>query len=510
MLAKVLSCATVGLQAEMIYVEVDLAKGMPSATIVGLPDAAVRESRDRVQAAIKNSGLSYPASRKLTVNLAPADVRKEGPAYDLPIAVGILAASRQIWQGHIEDGLFIGELSLDGSLRPVKGVLLMAALARDNGLKKLFVPQKNAHEAALVPELEVIPVESLAQLTGHLTGLQPIEPVTVVQEEAFADEVKYAADFCHIMGQEHVKRGMEVAAAGSHNALLTGPPGTGKTLISKSLPSILPRMSVDEALEVTKVYSVAGELPANRPLMLARPFRSPHHTVSYAGLVGGGAWPRPGEVSLAHRGVLFLDELPEFGTKLIEVLRQPLEGIPREVSISRATGTITFPAAFMLVAAQNPCPCGYYGDPKHACTCSNSMITRYRKRISGPLMDRIDIHIDVPRVEFEKLQSKESAESSATVRERVESARSIQEERLKDSHLQCNADLGPGEVREFCQLDDQGTKLMQSAMAQMNLSARSFHRILKLSRTIADLAGEAQITTQHLAEALQYRPKPIL
>ena len=510
MLAKVLSCATVGLQAEMIYVEVDLAKGMPSATIVGLPDAAVRESRDRVQAAIKNSGLAYPASRKLTVNLAPADVRKEGPAYDLPIAVGILAASRQIWQGHIDDGLFIGELSLDGSLRPVKGVLLMAALARDNGLKKLFVPKANAHEAALVPELEVIAVESLAQLTGHLTGLQPIEPTTVVREVAFAEEAKYAADFCHIMGQEHVKRGMEVAAAGGHNILLTGPPGTGKTLISKSLPSILPRMSVDEALEVTKIYSVAGELPTNRPLMLERPFRSPHHTVSYAGLVGGGAWPRPGEVSLAHRGVLFLDELPEFGTKLIEVLRQPLEGIPREVSISRATGTITFPAAFMLVAAQNPCPCGYYGDPKHACSCSNSMITRYRKRISGPLMDRIDIHIDVPRVEFEKLQSKESAEPSATVRERVESARVVQEDRLKDSHLQCNADLGPGEVREFCQLDEAGTKLMQSAMAQMNLSARSFHRILKLSRTIADLGGENQITTQHLAEALQYRPKPIL
>ncbi len=510
MLAQVLSCATVGLQAEMIHVEVDLANGMPGVTIVGLPDAVVRESRDRVQAAIKNSGLSYPATKRLTVNLAPADVRKEGPAYDLPIAVGILAASRQIWHGQIEDSIFIGELSLDGSLRPVKGVLLMAALARDKGLKRLFVPKMNAQEAALVPDVDVIPVESLAQLTGHLTGMSPVEPVKVEVEAAFAGSANYAADFADIMGQEHVKRGMEVAAAGGHNILLTGPPGTGKTLISKSIPSILPRMSVDEALDVTKVYSVAGELPADRPLVLERPFRAPHHTVSYAGLVGGGVWPRPGEVSLAHRGVLFLDELPEFGTKLIEVLRQPLEGLPREVSISRANGTITFPANFMLVAAQNPCPCGYYGDPKHACSCSNSMITRYRKRISGPLMDRIDIHIDVPRIEFEKLNSDIKAEPSAAVRERVETARQRQTERLKDTMFQCNADLGPGEVRDQCKLDDQGTRLMQSAMAQMNLSARSFHRILKLGRTIADLAGEDQITTQHLAEALQYRPKPII
>ncbi|MFT5194949.1 MAG: magnesium chelatase family protein [Cellvibrionaceae bacterium] len=510
MLAKVLSCATVGLQAEIIHVEVDLAKGMPGATIVGLPDAVVRESRDRVQAAIKNSGLSYPGAKRLTVNLAPADVRKEGPAYDLPIAVGILAASRQIWQGQIEESFFIGELSLDGSLRPVKGVLLMAALARDHGLKRLFVPTMNAQEAALVPDVEVIPVASLAQLAGHLTGMAPIEKATSAIDEMMMGESKYSADFGDIMGQEHVKRGMEVAAAGGHNVLLTGPPGTGKTLISKSLPGIMPRMSVNEALEVTKVYSVAGELPADRPLVLERPFRSPHHTVSYAGLVGGGAWPRPGEVSLAHRGVLFLDELPEFGTKLIEVLRQPLEGIPREISISRATGTITFPASFMLVAAQNPCPCGYYGDPKHACSCSNSMITRYRKRISGPLMDRIDIHIDVPRIEFEKLHNSSRAEPSAMIRERVEGARQLQEERLKESQLQCNADMGPKEVREQCKLDDPGTRLMQSAMAQMNLSARSFHRILKLSRTIADLAQDDQISTQHLAEALQYRPKPII
>ncbi len=507
MLAKVLSCAIVGLNAEIVEIEVDIRNGMSAFMIVGLPDAAVRESRDRVAAAIKNSGLSFNSNKRITVNLAPADIRKEGPAYDLPIAVCYLAASQQVWVQQIEDAMFIGELSLDGRLRPTKGVLLLASLAREQGIKRVFVPKVNALEAALVPDIEVIGLDNLGQLVGHLTGLAPldVEVSSVAGGGVISAEVSYAADFADIAGQEHVKRAMEVAAAGSHNVLLTGPPGTGKTLIAKSIPSILPRMHIDEALEVTKIYSIAGQLPADQPLIRARPFRAPHHTVSSAGLVGGGAWPRPGEVSMAHRGVLFLDELPEFGSKLIEVLRQPLEGWPREIAISRATGTITFPASFMFVAAQNPCPCGYYGDPQHECSCSNSMITRYQKRISGPLMDRIDIHVDVPRVDFEKLMGKTQAEKSVDVRDRVEAAREMQTKRLAETHLTCNADMGPGEVREFCALDATGTKLMKAAMAQMKLSARAFHRVLKLSRTIADLDGSEEIRPNHLAEALQYR-----
>jgi len=472
--------------------------------IVGLPDAAVKESSERVRAAVKNSGLVFP-SKRITVNLAPADIRKAGPSYDLPIAVGVLIASEQVWPQEVENTLFTGELSLDGSVRHVNGVLPIAAVARQQGIQRVFVPAGDAPEAALIEGLEVIPVESLGQLTAHLQGLRSIPPYTPTLDSTSLPLPQYAADFAEIKGQEHVKRALEVAAAGGHNVLMIGPPGAGKTLLARSMPSILPTMTIEESLDVTKIYSIAGMLPPDTPLLRHRPFRAPHHTISHAGLVGGGHWPRPGEISLAHRGVLFLDELPEFGTRILEGLRQPLED--HKVSIARATGTLTFPANFMFVAAMNPCPCGYYGDPVRECTCSMQTISRYQKRISGPLLDRIDIHVQVPRVDYDKLTDKRLGEPSEAIRARVERARNVQRKRFADTPLSCNADMGPTEVRKICQLDETGRGLVRAAMQQLQMSARAFHRILKLSRTIADLAGSERIETAHLAEAIQYRPR---
>lgn len=502
MLACIHSCAVIGLEGVIVEVEVDTGQGLPSMVIVGLPDTAVQESRERVQMAIKNAGLFYPRKR-VTVNLAPASVRKEGPAYDLPIALGVLVATEQISPDGLEKSLVIGELSLDGSVRHVRGVLPMAAVARREGYNRLFVPKADAAEAALIPEMEVIPVGSLAELCTHLRGVENI----LAQVGSPVEDLILTAqtDFQDIKGQEHVKRALEVAAAGSHNLIMVGPPGAGKTLLARGLAAILPAMTIDEALDVTRIYSVADQLPADIPLIRWRPFRAPHHTISHAGLVGGGNVPHPGEVSLAHRGVLFLDELPEFGTRVLEVLRQPIED--KVVTISRANGSLSFPANFQLIAAMNPCPCGYYQDPVKACTCSMGMVTKYQKRISGPLLDRIDIHIRVPRVDYEKLSDQRMGEPSHVVRQRVEAARELQRRRFGGGEILCNADMRPAEVRQFCELDDTSRALMKTAMNQMQLSARAYHRVLKLARTIADLAGSPKIIPTHLAEALQYRPR---
>ena len=509
MLAKVVSCSVIGLEGTAVEVEVDIySNALPSIVLVGLPDAAVKELTERVRAALVNSGLTYPRGR-VTVNLAPADLRKVGPVYDLPIAVGLLAASDQVPLDRLENALFIGELSLDGSLRHIDGVLPMAHMAQQLGIQTVYLPEMDAPEAALIEGIDVIPVPSMSALVSHLRDFDPIPPYEHDHVLDDARDAVYTVDFADIKGQEHVKRALEVAAAGAHNALLTGPPGAGKTLMARSLPSILPKLVLSEALDITRIYSVTGMLPGDTPLINHRPFRAPHHTISHAGLVGGGRIPRPGEISLAHRGVLFLDELPEFGPRNLETLRQPLED--KVITISRAQGSMSFPANFMLVGAMNPCPCGWFGDSQHECSCSMATVTRYQKRLSGPLLDRIDIHVEVPRVDFEKLSDRHRGETSHTIRERIDAAREVQRRRfaaLADGRtITTNADMGPGEIREFCPVDEAGHSLLRAAMRQLHMSARAYHRTLKLARTIADLAGAKRIETAHLAEAIQYRPR---
>lgn len=503
MLAKTVSSAILGIDAYLVDVEVDISSGLPAFATVGLPDNAVKESKDRVKSAIKNMGYSFPSTR-ITVNLAPADIKKEGSSFDLPIAVGILAAGSTVQDGdRLNKYILLGELSLDGRIKPVRGALPIAAACRESRVAGIILPRENAPEAALVDGIAVIGVETLSQVVEFLNGSLQLQPATINIDEVFSSLRDFSIDFSDVKGQEHAKRALEIAAAGGHNLLMVGPPGAGKTMLAKRVPTILPRMTFAEAIETTKIHSVAGVLGPESPLVVNRPFRSPHHTISDAGLIGGGTIPRPGEVSLSHNGVLFLDELPEFKKNALEVMRQPLED--GRVTISRALTSITYPSRFMLVAAMNPCPCGYFSDPKHECICSPLQIQRYMAKISGPLLDRIDIHIEVPPLSYAELALKQPSEPSAAIQERVNRARVIQHKRFSRAKIYSNAQMTSRHIRTFCQVDQTSHRLLEQAIDKLGLSARAYTRILKVARTIADLEGAEQIGPGHISEAIQYR-----